>query len=82
MEYGAGVVEEMINHEVITRINCGMEKFEEATRIVVTQLQQVTALFEDRDKWYATQEGQWPDRFILLNRFVRTGLRPPFIFND
>lgn len=49
---------------------------------VIDSLNQLTKVFEDRDKWYAINEGQWPDRFTLLNRFVRTGLRPPFIFND
>lgn len=39
-------------------------------------------VFADLDKWHAQVEGEWPDKFVVLNRFVRTGVRPPYIFND
>lgn len=45
-------------------------------------LARLAAVFEDRDKFYVVCEGQWPDKFAVLNRFMRTGLRPPYIFND
>lgn len=34
-----------------------------------------------REQWLCEGEGQWPDKFSLLNRYVRTGLEPPFIVN-
>lgn len=36
---------------------------------------------EHREQWLCEGEGQWPDKFILLNRYVRTDLEPPFIIN-
>lgn len=38
--------------------------------------------FGEFSDWWATLEGKWPDRFVLLNRYLRTGQEPPFIFND
>lgn len=35
-----------------------------------------------REEWLTTLPGQWPDKFTLLNRYVRSDLEPPYIFND
>lgn len=45
-------------------------------------LGKLAKVFEDRDSWHAVCEGKWPDKYTLLNRFLRTGIRPPFIIND
>lgn len=45
-------------------------------------LKSLATVFEDRDKFYAACPGQWPDEFTVLNRFMRTGLRPPYIINS
>lgn len=37
---------------------------------------------ERREQWLCEGEGQWPDKFTLLNRYVRTDYEPPFILND
>lgn len=53
-----------------------------ATVQATKALSELAQVFEDRDSWHAVCEGEWPDKFTLLNRFVRTGVRPPFILND
>jgi hypothetical protein len=65
----------LIDIHVITR------KFQEAMTETTRRLNEFAKVFDDRDRWYVANEGQWPDRFVLLNRFVRTGKRPPYIFN-
>lgn len=52
----------------------------EATTRVLHTLAHVVAV--NREHWLCEGEGQWPDKFILLNRYVRTDLEPPFIFNN
>jgi hypothetical protein len=66
----------------VIKIQVNLLQFQLATREVIRQLDRLAKVFEDRDKFHASYEGQWPDKFVLLNRFVRTGLRPPFIIND
>jgi len=41
------------------------------------------------DGWLAATEplwaimpGEWPDNFVLLNRYVRTGVKPGFLFSE
>jgi len=72
----------VIDSNVVVNISVAMDGFNESVRKVITALRSLAWLYEDRDKWYAITEGQWPDKFTLLNRYVRIGLRPPFIFND
>lgn len=40
------------------------------------------ALIDALDPLWAILPGEWPDNFILLNRYLRTGTRPPFLFNE
>lgn len=72
----------MIDANMLVRITCGVGQFVSAANQVIQSLNEMAKIFEDRDKWHATTEGEWPDKFTLLNRFVRTGVRPPYIFND
>lgn len=72
----------MIDESVVIKFQISTLQFKLACLGVVDELAKLTVIFEDRDKWYAINEGQWPDKFTLLNRFLRIGLRPPFIFND
>lgn len=37
---------------------------------------------QHEEQWRCELPGQWPDRFTLLNRYVRTGIQAPYIFND
>lgn len=32
-------------------------------------------------KW-AEWPGEWPDEFVLLNRYLRTGVKPPYLVNQ
>lgn len=34
------------------------------------------------DPLWCVNSGEWPDEFVLLNRYLRTGVKAPFIFND
>lgn len=71
-----------MNEEIIIKSHISTLHFRLATLQATKALAKLVAVFEDRDKFYAICEGQWPDKFTLLNRFMRTGLRPPYIFND
>lgn len=31
---------------------------------------------------WAYMPGEWPDKFVLLNRYLRTGVKPPFLLNN
>jgi hypothetical protein len=31
---------------------------------------------------YAILPGAWPDNFILLNRYLRTGVKPEYLINE
>lgn len=72
----------MIDEAVAIRLHISTLQFRLSCLQAIKGLNALAAVFEDRDKWYAVCEGQWPDKFTVLNRFMRTGLRPPFIFND
>lgn len=54
-----------------------------STRFAVAQLKCLADVInEHREQWLCEGEGQWPDKFVLLNRYVRTDYEPPFIIND
>lgn len=72
----------MIDETIAIRLHISTLQFRLSCLQAIKGLNSLAAIFEDRDKWYAVHEGQWPDKFALLNRFIRTGLRPPFILND
>lgn len=72
----------MIDSGLTICLSVSMDGFNRSVQQATTALRSLSKLFEDREKWYVITEGQWPDKFILLNRYVRTGLRPPFMFND
>lgn len=72
----------MIDTAIVVRLSCDFYRFSRQVREVTASLAKLAKVFEDRDKWFTVYEGQWPDKFVVLNRFVRTGLRPPFILND
>lgn len=72
----------MIDTSVVVHMSVAFEGFNRSLRQAAKALGDLGRLFEDRNKWYAVNEGQWPDKYVLLNRFLRTGLRPPYIFND
>lgn len=42
----------------------------------------LNVITEHREELLCTGPGQWPDKYTLLNRYVRTDLEPPFIIND
>lgn len=55
----------------------------EAIRCLTNALDEITKVIEEhRERWLCEGEGQWPDKFTILNRYVRTDYEPPFIFND
>lgn len=60
----------------------GVERFREALYRCQLQVEQLNRIWEERAHVWAVTEGQWPDRFTLLNRYVRTGQEPPYLFND
>lgn len=72
----------MIDESIAIRFQISTLHFRLACLKAIKGLNALASVFEDRDKWYAIYPGRWPDKFTLLNRFVRTGLRPPFILND
>jgi hypothetical protein len=74
--------EELMALETSINLSIDMQRFQLQMFKVGEALDGLAKQFEDRDKWHATVPGQWPDRYVLLNRFVRTGARPLFIFND
>lgn len=72
----------MIDETVAIRFHISTLQFKLSCLQTIKGLNALAAVFEDRDRWYAVCEGQWPDKFVILNRFMRTGLRPQFILND
>lgn len=60
-----------------------MEQLALSSRWAARMLGKLRKVIEThRERWLCENEGQWPDKFSLLNRHVRTGCEPPFIFND
>lgn len=44
---------------------------------------QLAKLFaENRLIWLVTWGGEWPDKFVLLNRYMRTGCEPDYFDDD
>lgn len=82
----AGVVYGGVEEEVTTAYLDIVDAFDNlglSTKQTVRRLEYFHQVLQDMaDNLHAQSEGQWPDKFTLLNRYVRTGLRPPFIFND
>lgn len=72
----------MIDETISIRFQISTLEFRLACLKAIKGFNALAAVFKDRDKWYAIYPGQWPDKFTLLNRFMRTGLRPPFTLND
>lgn len=69
--------------ESFNQVSAGLLQFGQACEAVTAALRAFGVVIEShREEWTITLQGQWPDEFTLLNRYVRTGLRPPFIFND
>lgn len=60
-----------------------MNRLAQVTGEAVQAFSQLAEIInQHREQWLCEGEGQWPDKFSLLNRYVRTDLEPPFIFND
>ena len=54
-----------------------------ATEAAIRSLQEFAEIImAHEEQWRIELQGQWPDSFMLLNRYVRTGIRAPYIFND
>lgn len=60
-------------------IACGLNQMTVSARKVTEVLRalgdQIAVL---RPIWLATDAGEWPDRFVLLNRYLRTGCEPEY----
>lgn len=57
--------------------------FKDAVDCAVRGLNELAEVVKQhREQWLCEGEGQWPDKFTLLNRYVRTDREPPFLFND
>lgn len=58
----------------------------ESMRQLNKAARQITKVFRDLtdhlNPLWAALPGEWPDNFILLNRYLRTGVKPPFLFNE
>lgn len=64
-------------------ISVAMLDFGDAIKCVTDALSEMAQVIEEhREQWLCESQGQWPDKFALLNRYVRTDYAPPFIFND
>lgn len=69
--------------EHIVFITAQFVNWKEAIECVTDALNEMTQVInKHREQWLCEGEGQWPDKFALLNRYVRTDYEPPFIFND
>ena len=66
------------------KIGVALESLARASRFATTQIKALDGVlrsFDTEENW-ATLPGEWPDNFTLLNRYLRTGVRPEFLFND
>ncbi len=55
----------------------------DAIKSVTESLREIAEVIAGhREQWLCEGEGQWPDKFALLNRYVRTDHEPPYIFNE
>lgn len=58
----------------------------DAMRNVEMSAQHAAQAFRDADAainpMWATLPGAWPDQFTLLNRYLRTGVKPEWLFNE
>jgi hypothetical protein len=73
------------NHQMTTtaetRVACGNLK--QAVESATESLQGLARFINaHEEQWRVELTGQWPDEFALLNRYVRTEVKAPFIFND
>lgn len=60
------------------RVDVGMD-WEGARRSLETlqrNFDRLVVLMARRDRYLVTLPGDWPDKYVLFNRFVRTGRRP------
>lgn len=64
-------------------ITHSLNSLTQATHNAIKGLNELACVVEQhREQWLCEGEGQWPDKFSLLNRYVRADLEPPFLFND
>lgn len=64
-------------------ITCNMERLAAQVRRTTEQIKELSVVIERNcEHWHCTLSGDWPDKFTLLNRYVRTGVEPEYIFND
>lgn len=71
-----------MTHEINT-LTLIMNSFADIVRMTTDALNEMAQIVaEHREQWLCEGEGQWPDKFTLLNRYVRTDYEPPFIFNE
>lgn len=69
--------------ESVNQVNIAYAQFGQACARAAIALNVFGSFIHSkREEWITIYPGQWPDKFTLLNRYVRTGLQPPFIFND
>lgn len=67
----------------LIKYSCDIRQFTAQVQQVTASLEGLAAVIErNRERWYCTSPGDWPDKFALLNRYVRTGIEPTYIFND
>lgn len=67
---------------LILSVRC-VNQFEASARRARKSLSDLwNVIDKNREFRLVSGPGQWPDKFSLLNRYVRTGLEPPYILND
>lgn len=71
----------------LQKVNDGLRMLAEASRQAASSIAEAMIALQgahtiEASPYWATERGEWPDKFTLLNRYLRTGVKPPFLFNE
>jgi hypothetical protein len=69
--------------EASTRLGFAFRALSLSTEAAAYELTLVgRAMDEMRPVWLVEQSGNWPDDFVLLNRYLRTGVEPDYFDSE
>lgn len=67
----------------ILQIACDFSKFTSQVREATKSLRELSEVLKStREHWLCMVGGEWPDRFVLLNRYLRTGAQSEYFTDE
>lgn len=73
----------MITTQTLLSLKCTTDDLVTACKYAQEKLMELAEVLKKlREKWLPTAGGEWADKFVLLNRYLRTGVEPAYFSGE